>query len=87
MAHVVSLILATVHCHALNGATRMATTMVQIQVQDRFGKWINLQRVANNPVSIKAGLQAALKSATAKSNPSPRARAVDANSGALLDLV
>ena len=58
---------------------------VRIEVQDQFGQWHRYTRVVNSPISIKQGLQAALK--TQLASKSKKARAVDDSSGALIDMV
>lgn len=59
-------------------------SMVRIEVQDQFGKWNRFTAVANNPTSIKQGLERGLKSPLGRK--SKKARAVDDKSGALIDM-
>ena len=58
--------------------------MVNIEVQDQFGKWCRITQVQNNPIMIKSGLDRALKSQLA--SKSKKARAVDSKTGALVDM-
>ena len=58
---------------------------VKIQVQDQFGKWQNYTTVSGYPSSIKQGMEAALK--TAMGENSGKARAVDAETGAMIDML
>jgi len=60
------------------------TELVRIEVQNQFGEWRPFTTCANNPSSIKLQLRIALKSQRA--GTSGKARAVDAKSGALIDL-
>jgi hypothetical protein len=57
----------------------------EIQVQDQFGAWKHFQTVSNTPTSIKLALSMALKSPIGKK--SKRARAIDAKTKSLIDLV
>lgn len=57
---------------------------VKIQVQDQFGKWQNYTTVSGYPSSIKQGMEAALKTAIGKN--SGKARAVDAETGTMIDM-
>lgn len=58
---------------------------VKIQVMDQFGKWQNYTTVSGYPSSIKLGMEAALKTAMGKN--SGKARAVDAETGAMIDML
>lgn len=60
------------------------SNMVRIEVQDQFGKWHTFKRVANNPTSIKHGLDAGLK--TQLASKSKKARAVDDKTGIMMDM-
>jgi hypothetical protein len=59
-------------------------SLVKIEVQDQFGRWQHFTGVANNPSSIKLGLERALK--TQLASKSKKARAVDSDTGALIDM-
>ncbi len=61
------------------------SSKVKIQVQDQFGKWRDYSTVSGYASSIKQGMEAALKTSMGKN--SGKARAVDAESGALLDML
>lgn len=58
---------------------------VKIQVQDQFGKWQQYTTVSGYPSSIKQALEAALRTAMGKK--SGKARAVDAKTGAMIDML
>ncbi|WP_395770898.1 hypothetical protein [Arenimonas sp.] len=58
---------------------------VKIQVQDQFGKWQNYTTVSGYPSSIKQGMEAALK--TAMGRNSGKARAIDAETGVMIDML
>ena len=58
---------------------------VRIEIQDQFGKWNFYKNVVNMPTSIKQGLESALRTQLAQK--SKKVRAVDANSGRLIDLL
>ena len=58
---------------------------VKIQVQDQFGKWQNYSTVSGYPSSIEQGMEAALKTAMGKN--SGKARAIDAETGAMIDML
>ena len=58
---------------------------IRIEIQDQFGAWHTYTTVSNFPTSIKQALQTALKSQLAQR--SRKARAVDAKTGALIDLL
>jgi hypothetical protein len=60
-------------------------TKVKIQVQDQFGKWQNYSTVSGYASSIKQGMEAALKTAMGKR--SGKARAIDAETGAMIDML
>ena len=57
---------------------------VRIEVQDQFGRWQKYTSVVNNPISIKNGLAAALK--TQLASKSKKARAIEEESGNLIDM-
>lgn len=57
--------------------------VILIEVQDQFGAWHKYSSVANNPSSIKLGLQTALKAQLAQK--SKKARAVDDKTGTVVD--
>jgi hypothetical protein len=57
---------------------------VRIEVQDQFGRWNKYTTTSNNPSSIKLSLQTALKTQLAAK--SKKARAVDDETGALIDM-
>ena len=59
--------------------------MIRIEIQDQFGRWNRFTTVANNPSSIKSGLQAALK--TQLASKSQKVRAVDDKTGQLIDML
>lgn len=59
--------------------------MVRIEIQDQFGRWNRYTTVANNPSSIKFGLQSALK--TQLASKSKKVRAVDNKTGHLIDML
>jgi hypothetical protein len=59
-------------------------SLVKIEVQDQFGRWQHFTRFANNPSSIKLGLERALK--TQLASKSKKARAVDSDTGTLIDM-
>lgn len=59
-------------------------SLVKIEVQDQFGRRQHFTRVANNPSSIKLDLERALK--TQLASKSKKARAVDGDTGTLIDM-
>lgn len=59
--------------------------MVEIEVQDQFGHWHHLRRVNDNPATIMLALQAAIQ--TQLASRSRKARAVDADTGQLIDIL
>jgi hypothetical protein len=60
------------------------SNLVRIEVQDQFGRWQKYTSVVNNPISIKQGLQAALKTQLAAK--SKKARAIEEKTGSLIDM-
>lgn len=60
------------------------SNFIRIEVQDQFGRWQKYTSVANNPISIKNGLQAALK--TQLASKSKKARAIEEATGNLIDM-
>lgn len=62
----------------------MSGSAVKIEVQDQFGNWKSYTSCSNNASSIKQNLQRALKTQLAKK--SGKARAVDAKTGAMIDM-
>lgn len=61
------------------------SNQVRIQVQDQFGKWQNYATVSGYASSIRQGMEAALRAAMGRS--SGKARAVDAKTGAMIDML
>jgi hypothetical protein len=60
------------------------SNMVDIEVQDQFGRWVRHRQVHNNPSSIKLALQAALNTQLAAK--SKKARAMDSRTGQMIDM-
>lgn len=60
------------------------SNLVRIEVQDQFGRWQKYTSVVNSPISIKQGLQAALKTQLAAK--SKKARAIEEKTGSLIDM-
>lgn len=60
------------------------SNFVRIEIQDQFGRWLKYTSVANNPISIKNGLQDALK--TQLASKSKKARALEEKTGNLIDM-
>lgn len=57
--------------------------MIQIQIQDMYGRWNNYTTTSNYPQSIRQGLLNALK--TQLASKTKKARAIDKN-GAIIDM-
>jgi hypothetical protein len=57
---------------------------IRIEVQEQFGRWQKYTSVANNPISIKNGLKAALR--TQLASKSKKAIAIEEKTGNLIDM-
>lgn len=60
------------------------SNFVRIEIQDQFGRWQKYTTVVNNPITIKGGLQAALK--TQLASKSKKVRAIEEKTGNLIDM-
>ena len=58
---------------------------IRIEVQDQFGAWRVYTHTTANPSSVKLALNQAVKSQLAQK--SKKARAIDPDTGALVDMV
>lgn len=59
--------------------------MAHIEVQDQYGRWQRFQTVSATDTSVKLALQRALKTQLAAK--SRKVRAVDDNTGTLIDIL
>ena len=59
--------------------------MVDIEVQDQFGRWHHFRKVSDSPPTVMLALKSALK--TQLASRSKKARAVDPDTGQLIDML